>query len=107
MKPYLSNQIQQKIVRTFKFMQKSTIVLRAIRQLGKSTHAKSSRNSLIIKILLVLKSFMKKRLMTKAKKCKSDLNNGQASVLYNRIDKHLLQTNLMTTCSDANLPARP
>jgi hypothetical protein len=58
-------------------------------------------------ILFVLKSFMRKRLIAKSNEWRSDFKRGHASVPYNRIGRHLLATNLITTSSEAKRPTRP
>ena len=72
-----------------------------------SLKLKYIRQSSIIDILFVLKSFIKKRLTAKSEELMSDFFRQQASVPHIKIGRHLLSTSCRITSSEANLPSLP
>jgi len=77
-----------------------------IMTLGKSK-PKYTWQSLTVRILLVLNSFMKKRFTGKSKDLRSDLVSGQTSRPYTITGIHLLLISWIITSSDAILPIMP
>ena len=72
-----------------------------------SLKLKYIRQSSIIDILFVLKSFIKKRSTAKSKELTSDFFRQQASVPYIKIGRHLLSTSCKVTSSEASLSSLP
>ena len=101
----MENNLHKKLSQLLYFLKK-VFVLLTISVLG-SKNLKKDEHSLMTEMLPVLNNFIRKRFTVKSKDRMTDLFKPQASVPYNTIGKHLLETSCNTTSSEAILPTSP